>query len=355
MPETPTTTTAPEQKDATMSEKLAPSPSTAPKPTFDVVKKKPLPTSARLGQFALPAIVIAAVLVFSFLEPENFASLGNARAIALTQSILVVVAIAELYVLVTGEFDLSIGGNVALGGILTAGLPSMQGLPLWLSITLAIAACTLVGFINGILVNIVRINAFIATLSTGLILGGLATWYTQGQVIYENIPEELSAFGRGDFLGIPYAVLLFIVLVLVSYFILDHTPFGRFLYAIGGSREAARLSGLNVRALSISAFSISGLICGIAGAMASAVLGSGNPTVGPAYLLPAFAAVFLGATTFKVGTFNVFGTLLAVFAIAIGVTGLQAIGVPYFVEPVFNGLVLIAAVAATRRLRKDLA
>ncbi|MCU1513429.1 MAG: monosaccharide transporter rane protein family [Microbacteriaceae bacterium] len=313
------------------------------------------PKKRRLSQYALPAIVVAGILVFSFLQPENFATLQNARAIALTQSILVIVAIAELFVLVSGDFDLSVGGNVALGGILSAGLPSLQGLPLWLSIVITLVACTLVGVINGILVNVVRINAFIATLSTGLVLGGLATWYTQGQVIYKDIPAALPAFGSSDVFGIPFAVILFVVLLLVAWFVLDHTPFGRFLYAIGGSREAARLSGLNVRALSVSAFTISGFICGIAGVVASAVLGSGNPSVGPAYLLPAFAAVFLGATSFKAGSFNVFGTVLAVFAIAIGVTGLQAIGVPYFIEPVFNGLVLLIAVAASRRLRKDMA
>lgn len=311
--------------------------------------------SRQWSQWALPAITVAAAVVFSVMEPEKFATMGNARAIALTQSILLIVALAELFVLVTGDFDLSIGGNLALGGILVAGLTSMQGLPLWLAIVLTILACTVVGFINGVLVNIVRINAFIATLSTGLILGGIATWYTNGQVIYEKIPKALPRFGAGDFLGIPNPVWLFIVIILIAYYVLEHTPFGRFLYAVGGSREAARLSGLNVRGLSIAAFTISGLICGIAGVTATSVLGTGNPTVGPAYLLPAFAAVFLGATSFRGGSFNVFGTVLAVFALAIGVTGLQAVGVPYFIEPVFNGLVLLAAVAASRRLRADAA
>ncbi|CAG7619486.1 ABC transporter permease [Leucobacter soli] len=312
-------------------------------------------TRRQYSQWALPAITIAAIVVFSFLRPDTFATLGNARAIALTQTILVIVALAELFVLITGDFDLSVGGNLALGGILTAGLPSLQGLPVGLSILLAILACGIVGLINGILVNVVRINAFITTLSTGLILAGIATWYTNGQVIYENIPKALPEFGAGDFLGIPNPVWLIVVLMLIVYYVLDHTPFGRFLYAIGGSREASRLSGLNVRGLSISAFTISGILCGIAGVTATSVLGTGNPTVGPAYLLPAFAAVFLGATSFKPGRFNVFGTVLAVFAIAIGVTGLQAVGVPYFVEPVFNGLVLLTAVAASRRLRADAA
>ncbi|MEU6537149.1 ABC transporter permease [Streptomyces sp. NPDC047000] len=319
----------------------------------------PAPAPARprrpLSQWALPAITVAAAVVFSLLEPATFASWGNARAILLTQSILVVVAIAELFVLVTGDFDLSVGGNLALGGILTAGLPSLQGLPLVAAILLAVAACTLVGLVNGLLVNVVRINAFIATLSTGLILGGVATWYTNGKVIYEHIPPSLPAFGATDVLGIPKPVWLFAILMLVVYYVLEHTPFGRFLYAVGGSREAARLSGLNVRRLSVAAFTVSGFICGIAGVTAASVLGTGNPTVGPSYLLPAFAAVFLGATSFRGGSFNVFGTVLAVFAIAIGVTGLQAVGVPYYIEPVFNGLVLLAAVAASRRLRADAA
>lgn len=318
--------------------------------------KAPLgPRRRNLAAFALPAILIGAIVIFSVLEPENFASMSNARAIALTQSVLVIISLAELFVLVTGDFDLSIGGNLALGAILVVGLPSLQGVPFWLSVILALGACTLVGFLNGVLVNIVRINAFIATLSTGLILGGVATWYTQGQVLYQDMPQALADFGTSSYFGIPTPILLFVLIAIVAWFVLDHTPYGRFLYALGGSREASRLSGLNVRALSISAFTVSGFICGLAGVTESAVLGSGNPTVGPAFLLPAFAAVFLGATTIKIGVFNVWGTVMAVFVIAVGVTGLQAIGVPYFVEPIFNGVVLLVAVAASRRLRKDMA
>lgn len=325
---------------------------TKPSPGSAATEK---PRSLSLAKWALPAIFIAAIIVFSAMRPHLFPTVGNAKAIALTQSVLLIVSIAELFVLVTGEFDLSIGGNLGLGGILITGLSTKNGMNFWVALVLTLAACTVVGLINGYLVNVVRINAFITTLSVGLILGGVSTWYTNAQVIYEKIPHQLAGFGKGSVLGLPDPVLLFIALILITWYVLDHTPFGRFLYAVGGSREAARLAGLNVKALSISAFTISGFICGIAGITESAVLGSGNPTVGPEFLLPAFAAVFLGATSFKVGRFNIFGTALAVLAIAVGVSGLELVGVPYYIEPVFNGVVLLIAVAATRKIRQDMA
>jgi ribose transport system permease protein len=172
-------------------------------------------------------------------------------------------------------------------------------------------------------------------------------------VIYTKIPQSLPNFGKNKLLGIPYPVLTVIVIALIAWYLLEHTPLGRYFYALGGSKDASRLSGLNVSRLGIIAFMFSGFLAGAAGVLESAVIGTGNPSVGNSFLLPAFAAVFLGATTIKVGSFNTFGTVIAVVTIAVGVAGLELVGVPFYIEPIFNGGMLILAVLATRFLRRE--
>jgi ribose transport system permease protein len=337
---------APPHSDANASGAVAASAGAAPSGRSLVI---------RLAPYALPTVFLLFIVGFAAHLGGLFFSVSDFSSIGLTQSVLVVVSLAELFVLVSGEFDLSVGGNLGLAAILVTGLPSKEGLGLGLSVVLSLLATTAVGILNGWLVNVVRVNAFIATLSTGLILGGVTVWYTNSQTIYTGIPQALPHFGTAALAGVPYPILLFVVLTAVVWYVLDRTPYGRFLYAIGGSRDASRLAGLNVKVLSISAFAVSGLLSGVAGCLESAVIGSGNPTVGPDFLLPAFTTVFLGATAFTVGRYNVFGTLLAVFTIAVGVAGLELSGVPYYIEPIFDGILLIIAVAATRRLRRDLA
>jgi ribose transport system permease protein len=260
-----------------------------------------------------------------------------------------------MFPLIVGDFDLSVAGNLGLGAILVTGLPSKNGIGLIPAMIFALLACTAVGLINGVLVHILRLNAFIATLATGLILGGLTDWYTQSQIIFENIPIALPDFGKDRLFGVPYPVLVVIAIAALAWYLLEQTPIGRYFYAVGGSREASRLSGLKVTKLGIGAFMISGFLAGVAGVLESAVVGTGNPAVGSSFLLPAFAAVFLGATAIRVGNFNVIGTLVAVLTIAVGVAGLQLIGLPFYIEPIFNGAMLIFAVLATKFLRRSAA
>jgi ribose transport system permease protein len=306
-----------------------------------------------LAELALPAILIALLIGFSLARPEVFPTVANIRGILLVQSVLAILAIGVMFPLIVGHFDLSIGGNLGLGAILVTGLPSLQGLELLPSIVIALIACTLVGLLNGILVMVVKLNSFISTLAVGLILAGLTDWYTGSQILFQGIPTELPQFGKDRLFEIPFPVLLVVVVTLVAWFFLKYTPAGRYLYAIGGSPEAARLSGVRVTRLGIGAFVISGFLAGVAGVLESAVIGTGNPTVGASFLLPAFAAVFLGATTIRVGQFNPIGTIIAVLTIAVGVAGLQLVGLPFYIEPIFNGCILIIAVLATRMLRRN--
>lgn len=307
----------------------------------------------RLAKLALPSMFILFVVLFGILEPSTFVSVDNWRAIFLTQSVLAVLSIAVLLPLIIGEFDLSVGANMGLGAIAVTGLISKQGFSLPLAIVCGVLICTLVGLINGLLVAKVGIGAFIATLGTGTIIGGVVLWYTGSTSIHEGLPDSLTAIARFQVFGVPLQVIYVFVIAIVVWYVLELTPFGRYLYAIGGSRDASRLAGLNVVRLMILTFVLGGFLCGLAGVMTAASLGIGSPNVGPPLLLPAFAAAFLGATAFKVGIFNVWGTILAVFTLAVGINGLTLLGVPSFIEPIFNGCALIIAVTATRFLRRE--
>ena len=317
------------------------------------VGKKKTPVGIMIAKYGLPVILLIEIIIFGILRPQTFLTLDTLQTIAINQSVAGILAIGVVIPLVIGEFDLSVGANLGLGAIMVVGLTAFNGVPVWLAIILSVAVSGGVGLLNGLLVSKVGVNAFVTTLGVQSTLTGAVLWYTGGNVIYQGVPAELVALGNGSVFGIPLPVIFLIIVVLIMWYVLDQTPFGRKLYAVGGSQEAARLSGLNVGRLTIIAFVIAGLLSGLAGVLLSAKLGSGNPTVGSSFLLPGFAAAFLGATAFRPGTFNILGTIFAVFVIATGIYGLNLLGLPFFVEYVFTGVVLVLAVAATRYLRKE--
>jgi ribose transport system permease protein len=305
----------------------------------------------RASAFALPGILIALIIAFSILAPGVFNTTANLSTILNTQSIPAIFAISLMLPLIVGQFDLSLGAVLTLGLIVSTGFPSVYGWPLIPSIVFALLLTTLVGLINGLLVARMGLNSLVVTLAMGSILTGIILWFTGGAVITSGVPEELRLLGEKIYgVPIPFIVLL-IVAALVWYF-LERTPRGRYFYAVGGSQEAAKLAGLNVRRLTISAFAGAGFLAGIAGVVQAGMLGAGNPTVGAGFLLPGFAAVYLGATTIKPGIFNVPGTLLAVFTVSVGIIGLTMLGLPFFVEPVFAGATLLLAIILSKYFQK---
>lgn len=306
---------------------------------------------ASASRFALPALLLLFVLVFSLLRPETFATVENARTVLSTQSVLAVLALSALMTLTIGEFDLSIGFQLGLAAILVPGLTAKQGLGIPEAILIAVAATTAIGFLNGLLVARVKINSFIATIGMGALVNALILAYSGGNSIFEGVPPELLSLASTRLLGLPLPIFYVLAIAVVLWFVMQRTPFGRFMAAVGGSKDAARLAGINVDRVTLLAFTLTGMLAGIAGAIQAAQLGTGNPSIGPDQLLPAFAAAFLGATSFRVGTFNVWGTLTAVITIAAGVAGLNLLGLPEWVNPCFNGAALILAVTATRYLR----
>lgn len=305
------------------------------------------------ARFAMVGLMLVMAALFSILMPDKFFSYENLRVILGTNSIMAILAVAMLLPLIVGQFDLSGGANLGMSAVLVCALTATYQLGVIEGTILTIGAAAVVGLVNGLLVVRVGINALITTLGTSTVLTGLVLAYTGGRTISQNIPDALRALGRDSVLGMPLPVFYMLFIALMAWYVLEQTPVGRYLYAIGGSKEASRLAGIDTRRLTILTFVASGVLCGIAGVLMAAKLGSGNPAMGPGYMLPAFASAFLGAAAIKPGAFNVLGTVVAIFTVATGVAGLQLMGAAFWVDPVFNGSALIIAVAVTRYLRRQ--
>jgi ribose transport system permease protein len=222
-------------------------------------------------------------------------------------------------------------------------------------VVITILAGGLVGLINGLLVEYARIDSFIATLGVGTMLYGFGTWYTNGTQIVGSVPDAFAALNDGRVAGIPLPALIVAVTTIGLWLMLEYLPFGRRLYAIGGNRRAAELTGIPTRRMVMTAFIGTGLIVGLAGTILAARLQVAQSSVGPEYLLPAFVGALLGATTVHPGRVNAWGTIIAVLVLAIGIAGLQQLGGSFFVEPIFQGAALIISVGlagyAARRRR----
>jgi ribose transport system permease protein len=222
-----------------------------------------------------------------------------------------------------------------------------------LGIVFGIAVGAAVGWANGFLTTTLQVDPFIITLGTAAIILGFVDWYTDGQSIINGVPQSLIDFGRTQFLGIPEIAWVLGVCALAIYYLLEHTPYGRSLHAIGSNRNAARLVGIRVERTITSAFALTGAFAGVAGVLLLAFTGSGNPTIGPTFTLEALAAAFLGAVSFKLGRLNVAGTLVAIFFLQVNLTGLTLAGVANWINQVFTGATLILAVVLVAVLAKE--
>ncbi|WP_214367016.1 ABC transporter permease [Pseudonocardia sp. H11422] len=294
------------------------------------------------GFYALVGVVV----VFSVLRPETYPTMTNLTATLSNEAVGLMLAMALFVPLVAGHYDLSIANVLTLSMITSIGMFEFFQAPIWVAVAAALLVGLVVGLINGVAVTILGINSLVATLATGSIALGAALWWTNGRIFSKNVPEGFTAVG-GKLGDIPLPAVYAALLVVVLWWVSQHMPVGRYLYAIGDNHEAARLTGIPVTRLTIGTFVVSGLIAALAGVVQAAVLGSGNPQVGASFLLPAFAAVFLGGTILYVGRYNVLGTVVAVFLLAALVGGLTQLGVPFYIGPLLKGLVLLAAVALT--------
>jgi ribose transport system permease protein len=332
-----------------------------PAPTTSAARARALANTV-LARYGLVLVFIVIVVVFSILMPETYFSLTNLSAVGNGQIVTLILAMAVLSPLIVGEFDLSVAQLFGSLQLLVIGLMSRDHVGILPAVILTMVGGLLVGGINALLIVKFKVSSFIATLGVSTVLQGLGLWYSGGQVIFAGVPASFLRIAQRSLFGVPLPAWYGAVVALALWFLYAYTAVGRRMFATGGNRAAATLSGINNGRLVTVALVIAGGLAAIAAIIIASQLGSGQPLLGPSYLLPAYAGAFLGATTVTPGRFNVLGTVIAVYLLAAGVTGLQQLGVPSWVEPVFNGLALVIAVAfsgyvartrARRRLQAD--
>lgn len=304
-------------------------------------------------RFGVLGLFLAVIVTFSVLQPDTFATVDNFRNIATSQAIFAIVALAIIIPLVGGRFDVSVGSVLVFCAIASAAMLSTYDVPLPLVFVLSAGIGACLGLVNGLIVAYLGVNSIIATLGTGTIMAGLVQAYTEGVPIYEGIPTSLTGLSSRDVAGIPALFIFMVVISAAVWFLLTQTPYGRKLQAIGSNLRAARLTGLNVRGVVTLSFVCAGAVGGLGGTLQLAAQGSGDPAVGGlTFILPALAAVFLGATTWRPGTYNVPGALLGLFFVGTTISGLTLAGVAPWVTDVFNGAAVVVAIVVSAQLRR---
>jgi ribose transport system permease protein len=306
-------------------------------------------------QYSLVLLLVASFILYSSWGKTSsvFLTADSLRVMVAGQAIIGVLTLGILVTMVSGNFDLSVGNIAGLSQVMTASLYANHHLSLVAGILCGIAIGAFVGGINGVLVTVLRVDPFIITLGTASAILGFVDWYTSGTTIVTGIPPSLVHFGRNNLLGVPDIVWVLGFVAVAVYYLLEHTPYGRNLHAIGSNRAAARLVGIRVERCVASAFVINGIFAGIAGVLMLSRAGAGNPQIPPTLALTALAGAFLGAASFKVGRLNVPGTIVALLFLAVNITGLTYAGVQNWINEMFTGVSLIFAIALAAVLSKE--
>lgn len=305
-----------------------------------------------LGRYAVVLALALLIVVFSALRPDTFFTDENFKSILITESVLVILALGVIVPLSAGEFDLSIAAVLGFSSGLFAHLTAQNDWSVLLALLVTFGAALTVGVVNAFFVVIIGVNSFITTLGVGTLLSGLGLAIFTAETI-GGVPSSFSDPFREEILGVDTPVFLAVGLALAMWYFLEHTPTGRYLFFTGAGREAARLAGVRVSRIRFGAMVTSAVFAWLAGMVLVAQTGAAQLAFGNPFLLPAFAAGFLGATTIKVGRPNAWGTVVAVYLLAVGTTGLQLLGAADWVEDVFNGSALVLAVALARLASRE--
>ena len=303
------------------------------------------------NRYALLLAWAVTIIIFGIVEPDTFLQFDNFASMFNSQAVLVVLTYGLVVTLTAGEYDLSVASVLTLSAMIVAVLNAQYHFPIGIAILAAFAAGGLVGIINGLLVIKVRIDSIIATLGTGTLVGGAVLWISGSETItgisqtlveYVIVPK---IFGLS--LGFVYAVILTFLL----WYVLKYTPIGRQLLFVGRGRRISRLSGLNVDRLRFGSLVCGSLLGAFAGILYAGTSGAADPQSGVSFLLPAFAASFLGSTAITPGRFNAWGSFAAVYFLMTGISGLSLMGIQVFIQDLFYGGALIIAVALSIMVR----
>ena len=320
--------------------------SNAVEPTKDELRGlSPLGKALRLAPtYGLVILMVGLIVLFSLLLPNTFPTLLNLRSILSDKAIIALLALAAMIPMVAGRIDLTVGYGIVLWHILAISLQTLYGFPWPMAVVVVLVLGVITGALNGLLVEVARIDSFIATLGTGTVLYALALWHTGGRQMVGSLPDAFYAINGTFIFGLPITAYYVLAITVALWIILDYTPTGRYLYAIGANQRAAELNGIPTRKFVIGAFVASGLLTALAGVLLASKLRIGQASVGLEFLLPALVGAFLGSTTIKPGRVNVWGTIVGVMILAVGISGIQQFGGSFWVEPMFNGTTLLIAI-----------
>ncbi|EHK9047339.1 ribose ABC transporter permease [Vibrio vulnificus] len=285
------------------------------------------------------------IVVVSFLNP-NFFTIDNILNILRQTSVNAIIAVGMTLVILTAGIDLSVGSVLALCGAFAASLVAME-VPVLIAVPTALLAGAALGAISGVIIAKGKVQAFIATLVTMTLLRGVTMVYTDGRPISTGFTDTADAFawfGTGYALGIPVPVWLMVIVFAAAWYLLNHTRFGRYVYALGGNESATRLSGINVDKVKIGVYAICGLLAALAGIIVTSRLSSAQPTAGMGYELDAIAAVVLGGTSLMGGKGRIMGTLIGALIIGFLNNALNLLDVSSYYQMIAKAAVILLAV-----------
>ncbi|EME16545.1 ABC transporter permease [Rhodococcus triatomae] len=303
-------------------------------------------------KYALVLALVAVVVVFGILRPETYPTANNLQNILGSQAVLLILALGLIVPLTAGEFDLSAVSTMSLSAMTIAVLNVQHGWSLLPSVAVAVLAALFVGLVNAVLVVRLQIDSFIATLGSGTVVLGVVQWISDSTSVTGIDSALVEATIGTRVFGVSLQFYYALALVLVTAIVFQYTPIGRRLLFVGRGPQVARLSGLHVDRIRGGALVTSALVAALAGIVYAGMLSGADPSSGQSFMLPAFAAAFLGATAIVPGRFNAVGTLVAVYFLVAGVVGLQMLGVASFVQQLFYGGALVVAVALSGAVRR---
>jgi ribose transport system permease protein len=332
-------------------------PTSQPQPEADVASPVAPVRQSAVGAFAHRyALLIAWALImvlFGIIEPNSFLQVANFTSIFNSQAVQVVLTCSLVMTLTASEYDLSAASVLSLSAMLVAVLNAQIGIPVGWAILAAIAAGLAVGAINGILVVVIGIESIIATLGVGSLVSGITLWVSHSNLI-SGISNTLVAWVIVPrFFGISFGFVYAVLIAFGLWYFLTYTPLGRQLLFVGRGRRVARLSGLPVGMLRFGALMAGSFLASIAGVLYAGTSASADPNSGDSFMLPAFAAAFLGSTSIVPGRFNAWGSFAAVYFLATGIYGLSLMGIQVFIQNLFYGGALIVAVALSVLVRRS--
>ncbi|MDG6895483.1 ribose ABC transporter permease [Volucribacter amazonae] len=309
----------------------------------------------KLGAFLIEQRSIIALLILiavvSMLNPHFF-SVDNILNILRQTSVNAIIAVGMTFVILIAGIDLSVGSVLALTGAMAASMVGME-LSIFLVIPVTLLIGTLLGGVSGVIVAKGKVQAFIATLVTMTLLRGVTMVYTDGRPIstgFSDSAEHFAYLGTGYLWGIPVPIWLMALVFVVAWYVLKHTPIGRYIYALGGNEAATQLSGINVNKVKIFVFAVSGFLAALAGLIVTSRLSSAQPTAGVSYELDAIAAVVVGGTSLMGGKGRVMGTLIGALIIGFLNNALNLLDISSYYQMIAKALVILVAVLADNYL-----